>query len=283
MSYNYEELTARGPLEGINSVPGGTNYGGILPVTIAPGASYTYYLPLQTMFSQDVVWYRALFSPIELTVQYNGAASFVSAGVAANLVLSNQSLLFVGYTFANALRNKLDQDFKETCITRYIYQQQQTINIPAAIVAGNYYYVNIGAVPSTCVALIELTRAANASPLTQGVASDFPSTITLNDGAQPVPWTTPQLSGTFWRNIFAGPPVVASPALAIQGYNLYPFTAAANRTIQGGFNLGMYAVSISSQLQLTAASSVAAVEASVVYCRIINVIQRGSELAIKLL
>lgn len=274
------ELQQSAALMGINAATGA-----ILPVVIAAGASFTYYLPLLTPFSGRAAYIRALQSIIEINMRFNTAATLVTAGVPAGLTMGTQQIIWNGWKWGERASTIVARRYLAgPVVTRQIQPTLIVQAIPAGITNGQQYQVDLSGSTGLVTALMIFIRANTGLPTVAftPIANSI-SQLTLRSDSQNVSWLPPAVDAAFYRSFFAGVGQLTGSSLSQLGVTTVPFSTAISESLTNGLLGGSYFVSQASNFQLQSAVTNANVEAAIIYFKVQNVLQAGSELSVKIL
>lgn len=274
------QLQQSAALMGINAATGA-----VLPVVIAPGATFTYYLPLLTPFNNRAAYIRALQSIIEVNIQFNTAANLVTVGVPGGLALVQQNIIWNGWKWGERASAIVARRYLSgPVVTRQIVPTALTVAIPAGITNGQNYQIDLSGSTGLVTALQFFVRSNTGlptvafTPIANSVAA-----VTLRADSQPVSWLPNQVDSAFYRAFFAGVNQLTGSSLAQLGVTSIPFSSDLSETLSAGMLLGSYFVSQASNLQVLSAVTNANVEALVLFWKVQNVLQAGSEMSIRIL
>lgn len=274
------QLQQAAPLMGINAATGA-----ILPVVIAAGASFTYYLPLLTPFNNRAAYIRALQSIIEFNITFNTAANLVTAGVPAGMVLTQQNIIWNGFKWGERASAIVARRYLSgTVITRQIVPTTVVVAIPAGITAAQQYQIDLSGSTGLVTAIQFFIRANTGLPLVAFTPiANSVENFTLRSDSQGVSWLPQGVDSAFYRSWFSGINQLTGSSLSQLGVTTIPFSNDLSSTLSQGTLLGSYFVSQASNIQALSAATNANVEALVIFWKVYNVLQAGSEMSVKIL
>jgi len=274
------QLQQAAPLMGINAATGA-----ILPVTIAAGATFTYYLPLLTPFNNRAAYIRALQSIIEFNFTFNTAANLVTAGVPAGMVLTQQNIIWNGFQWGERASAIVARRYLSgPVITRQIVPTTVVVAIPAGLTNGQQYQIDLSGSTGLVTALQFFIRANTGLPLVAftPIANSVAS-FTVRADSQPLSFLPQGLDAAFYRSWFSGVNQLSGSSISQLGISSIAFSSDLSSTLANGTLLGSYFVSQASNIQALSAVTQANVEALCVYWKVLNIMQAGSEMSVKIL
>ena len=279
VQYGTEELAVKGPQEGIVPATGA-------PATtvIAAGASVTFRVPLLTPFD-GCLWTRSLGSTqIQFGLTWQTAASLVTVGAPADLLLAEVNVLANGYKFTTEMRAKLESTFAGTAhINRFLDLQASSFQMSSGITLGTQVSVSVGgSLFGLSAALAFWVRATPVTPATALTA--IPSSInafTFLLGSQPLDFLPPQANANFVRATFAGPEQIRGTSIFNQELNILPFTTNLSDCVATSSLLGSYFVSSQLVLQILCGATAANCELYGVTYNVSALVQLGANLTVQ--
>lgn len=284
LNYSTETWGSRAAQEGVNVA------GGYVPATtvIAPGATVQFSIPLWTMMDNAALFVRAMGASapdLQFTFQFATAASIVTAGTAADLLLSSSQIYAAGYKFTADLRDKLLIEHRGTPYISRVYEPKcQIVSLPNGIQAGTSITTQIGGgLFGLSAAVLHFVRPVNATPA-QLIAPVANSTTAWNLllSSQPLVQFPPNADAVWFRNTFCGAPqVLGGPAITALGLNLACFAVELTRCLSDGCSLGSYFVASTLALQATSGVTNANVELFTMSYNFGLFIQNGSQLSLQ--
>ena len=277
-NYSNETMQIRGPQENINPTTYAPN-----TVTLTPGQSQVFYIPVLSPFGNNNVWIRSLSAELILQIYWNSLSNLFTFTGGATLVAASAQIRCLGYTFDESVKRYITQAFDFGVVTRYIALQQTEQAVSGGITAGTQITTPISNNESLCLAIQFYFRAPLTGVYTSAVVPIANSVylVTLLSGSQPLSTSYPNSLSQFYRNVWTAPPYVNSPGAATVALNWYPFTKTLSQDMMDGTSRGVFWINTSSQIQITSQATQNPVNLVCQYARVCLLNQAGANLTIQ--